>query len=214
MKYLATIFTLVIITLSAAQAQTRLYENPEFDAIASDHEIIAVVPFNTTVTLRPKQMKDITPEQLARMEKAEGEGIMNAMHAWFLNRKKNNRLTVDVQAPVRTMALLSEQGLEYDNLYTKTPMELARILGVDAVIMGTFETNKPMSEGASVVLGALLGFWGPTNNAVINLTIYNAADEEILVNYHKGLSGSIGSSTEQLVNVLMRKASRRISYTK
>jgi len=51
--------------------------------------------------------------------------------------------------------------------------------------MGTFDTNKPMSEGAFVALGLLIGFWGTTNSATINLSIYNAVDGELLVNYNK-----------------------------
>lgn len=80
--------------------------------------------------------------------------------------------------------------------------------------MGTFDTNKPMSEGASVALGLLIGFWGTTNSATINLSIYNAVDGELLVNYNKKVRGSIGSDNDSLINILMRKASRRIAYTK
>ncbi|MBT8327498.1 MAG: hypothetical protein KJP21_07225, partial [Bacteroidia bacterium] len=65
-------------------AQTNLYENPEFDKIAETHKIIAIVPFKTQVKLRPKQMKDMTSEQLYRLERAEGEGIQTAMYSWFL----------------------------------------------------------------------------------------------------------------------------------
>lgn len=58
--------------------------------------------------------------------------------------------------------------------------------------MGTYETNKPMSEGASVALGLLIGFWGTTSSATINMSIYNAADGEILVNYNKKLEVASG----------------------
>lgn len=71
-----------------------------------------------------------------------------------------------------------------------------------------------MSEGASVALGLLVGFYGTTNKAVMNIFIYNAMDNELLVNYHKAVSGSLGSSTEDLISIVLRKASRRISYTK
>jgi hypothetical protein len=71
-----------------------------------------------------------------------------------------------------------------------------------------------MSEGASVALALLVGFYGSTNKAVINMYIYNAEDGLLLANYNKGISGSMGSSTEDLINVLMRKASRRLSYSK
>lgn len=195
-------------------SQTHLYENPNFDELTKDHKIIAIVPFKTTVTLRPKDMKDMTPEQLHKMEISEGEGIQSGMYSWFLKRKKNGEMTIDVQDINTTNALLKKAELNVDNLDTMTPKEIAEILGVDAVIMGTFDTNKPMSEGASVALGLLVGFYGSTNKAVVNLFIYNGKDGELLVNYNKSVSGSIGSSTEDLVNILMRKASRRITYTK
>lgn len=102
----------------------------------------------------------------------------------------------------------------HEHLADYTPDELAQLLGVDAVIMGTFETNKPMSEGASVALGVLVGFYGSTNKAIVNMSIYDAHQGELLVNYNKAVSGSMGSSTEDLINTLMRKASRRIAYTK
>lgn len=210
-KALMSLFFLSMVYLS--HAQTHLYENPDFDRLTASHEIIAIIPFKASVTLRPKQMKDITPEQLQRMEESEGLSIQSAMYSWFLKREKRNRLKVKVQDPNTTNALLRRNNITQEYLADYTPDEIAEILGVDAVIMGTFETNKPMSEGASVALGMLVGFYGSTNKAIINLSIYNADQGELLVNYNKAVSGSLGSSTEDLINTLMRKASRRISYT-
>lgn len=210
------LFTLLIACLISASAtsQTHLYENPEFDKIARKHKIIAIVPFDASVTLRPKEMKDISPEQLDRMEQAEGEGIQTALYSWFLKRQKRGKLTVNVQDPNTTSALLTRAGITNENFKEYTPNEIAQFLEVDALVMGDFETNKPMSEGASVALGVLFGFYGSTNKAVLNLFIYNAQDGALLVNYNKAVSGSLGSSTEDLINTLMRKASRRIAYTK
>ena len=214
MRTTLLLISLFIIT-STAFGQTNLYENPEFDAIAAEHKIIAIVPFKTQVSLRPKQMKDMTPEQLERMERAEGEGIQTAMYSWFLKRKKRGDMkTVEVQDPNTTTALLSRNNIDYDNIRDYTPQELANILGVDAIISGDYETNKPMSEGASAVLGILVGFWGSTNSAVINMSVHNAADGVLLWNYNKKVRGSIGSTPEDLINILMRKASRRLAYTK
>lgn len=200
-------------TVYMTHAQTHLYENPDFDRLTASHEIIAIVPFKTSVSLRPKQMKDITPEQLQKMEESEGLSIQSAMYSWFLKRDKQQKLKIKVQDPNTTNALLRRNNITQEYMADYTPDELAEILGVDAVIMGTFETNKPMSEGASVALGMLVGFYGSTNKAIINLSIYNAEQGELLVNYNKAVSGSFGSSTEDLINILMRKASRRISYT-
>ncbi len=71
-----------------------------------------------------------------------------------------------------------------------------------------------MSDGASIALGLLVGFWGSTNSATINMSVNNAADGLLLWNYNKRVAGGIGSSTDTLINTLMRKASRRLAYTK
>ncbi len=196
-------------------SQTSLYENPDFESIAENHKIIAMVPFKTQVKLRPNQMKDMSDEQLAKIERSEGESIQSAMYSWFLKRKKRGDMQrINVQDPRTTNAKLLKLGIDYDNILEHTPMELAKILEVDAVISGDFETNKPMSEGASVALGLLVGFWGATNSAIVNMSIHNAEDGMLLWNYNKKVRGSIGSSPEDLINILMRKASRRLAYTK
>ncbi len=195
-------------------AQTHLYENPNFDAIAKNHKLIGVIPFKATVTLRPKQMQDITVEQLHKMEVAEGEEVQNAMYSWFLKREKRGELTVKVQSPSITNVALKKAEITIDNFENYTPSELAKIIGVDAIVMGTFETNKPMSEGAAVALAVLFGAYGSTNKAVINMNIFNAADNELLLNYNKAVSGSLGSSSEDLINTIMRKVTRRMSYTR
>lgn len=209
------LFSILLLTISLnVESQTNLYENPEFDEIAESHKIIAVVPFKTQVKLRPKQMKDMTPDKLERLEKAEGLSIQTAMYSWFLKRKKRGSLKIDVQDPKRTNAILKKENITYENIQDQLPEDLAKLLGVDAVISGDYETNKPMSDGASIVLGALFGFFGSTNSATINMSVHNALDASLLWNYNKKVRGSIGSSPEDLINILMRKASRRLAYTK
>lgn len=209
------IFTISIICFSSfVIAQTQLYENPKFDQITKEHKIIAITPFQATVKLRPKEMKELSADQVKKMELSEGENIQFAMYSWFLRRQENGKLSIKVQDPKTTNALLLQNGVTYENIASYTPNDLAKFLSVDAIISGKFETTKPMSEGASVALGLLVGFWGSTNRAVINLFIHNGIDGELLVNYNKAVDGSLGSSTDQLINTLMRKASRRISYTK
>ncbi|MEJ6791881.1 MAG: hypothetical protein QNK89_03865 [Lacinutrix sp.] len=131
-----------------------------------------------------------------------------------MKRKKRGKMKVDVQDPKRTNALLKKEGITYENIEDQLPEDLAKLLGVDAIISGDYETNKPMSDGAPIALGLVFGFFGSTNSAIVNMSIHNASDAELLWNYHKKVKGSIGSSPEDLVNILMRKASRRLGYTK
>ena len=196
---------------STTSAQTKLFEHPNFETIAKDHKIIAILPFSAKVSLRPKQMKEITPEQLKDMEAGEGRAIQNSVYTWFLNRQKRGKLLIEVQDPGKTNALLLKSDIT--DLARYTPEELANILGVDAIITGHFETDKPMSDGASIALGLIVGFWGSTNAATINMSVKNGSDGQLLWNYNKRVAGSLGSSTDTLINTLMRKASRRLAYT-
>ena len=215
MKFFTLALMFCLFVSTQVEGQTNLYENPDFAEIAKSHKVIAVMPFKTQVKLRPKQMKKMTSDDLYNLERSEGEGIQSAMHSWFLKRKKRGKLqALDVMSPQRTNALLAKQDIDYDNIYDYTAEELAAILEVDAVIMGDYETDKPMSDGASIALGLLIGFWGSTNTAVVNMNVFNAGDGVLLWNYNKKVRGSLGSSPDDLINTLMRKASRRLAYTK
>ena len=205
------LLALTLLVGATVEAQTHLFEHPDFETIARDHKTIAIIPFSAKVSLRPKQMKEITAEQLKEMEVNEGTSIQTAMYSWFLKRKKRGKLLIEVQDPNKTNALLKKNEVDME---ITTPEELAKLLEVDAVITGKIETDKPMSDGASIALGLLVGFWGSTNSATVNMSINNAEDGTLLWNYNKRVSGSLGSSNDQLINTLMRKASRRLAYTK
>jgi len=208
-----TLFTTILMLIGVMVfAQTRLYVNPKFPEIAKHQKIIAILPFKTTIQLRPKQMKNTTPEQLKNMEIEEGNGIQTAMYSWFLKRGEKGKLTVQIQDPNVTNVKLKKAGITNANYDDYTPAQMAKILGVDAIVMGTLKTTKPMSAGVSAALGVLVGFWGATNRATMNLFIYNAADGAVLLNYNKGIRGSLGSSDLDMVNILMRKTYRRIAY--
>ncbi|NBW34378.1 MAG: hypothetical protein EBR30_05040 [Cytophagia bacterium] len=213
-KFFFTLSLMLALSVVYSNAQTRLYVDPNFLSIAGDHKIIAVVPFRTTISLRPKQLAALKEGQLAEMNEDESINIQNAMFAWFLTRRQQGRMWVDVQDVSTTNAILARNGITYDNMAKYSPQEIAKILEVDAIVKGTFDTDKPMSDGASLALGVLVGFWGATNKATINMFIYNAADGRAIVNYNKTVAGSVGSTTDQLINIVMRKASRRIPYTK
>ncbi len=213
MKKLLLSLAVVLFSVTA-YTQTRLYVNPDFSQKTKTHKVIAVLPFQITLKLRPNQLRNTTPEQLKNMEYDQGKGIQSAMFSWFLAREKKGHLRVQVQDPMTTNAILGKKGITIKNMTDYTPKELANFLGVDAVVMGTIKTNKPISTGASIALGVLTGFYGITNKAVMNLFIYNGKEGDVLVNYHKAVAGSLGSTGESMVNVLMRKASRRIPYFK
>ena len=63
------LFVLIIFSSNLIFGQTNLFENPNFDEIAKNHKIIGVIPFKASIALRPREMKQITPELLKKSKK-------------------------------------------------------------------------------------------------------------------------------------------------
>ena len=203
----------LLISYSTSFSQTKLYVHPDGENYAANTKSIALLPLKVQVKLRPKQLKDFTQEQIVEMQQAEALDIQKGMHSWFLTRKKRGSLSINVQTPARTNALLKKAGVDIHSYDELLPSDLGKILGVDCVVMGTFETSKPMSAAASIALGALFGAFGSTQAAVANFDFYDTRDDELVVNYLKKIKGGLGSDSQDLINVLMRKVTRRIPYT-
>ncbi|AUC21136.1 hypothetical protein BTO15_02950 [Polaribacter sejongensis] len=213
MKKIIFLFALVI-CITTTNAQTKLYVHDDAETYVENTKTIAILPLHVQVKLRPKQLKDFTSEQIIEMGKSEALDIQKAMYSWFLTRKKRGTLLVSVQNPTRTNALLKKKGIDIHSYDEYLPSELGEILGVEAVISGTYETSKPMSNGAAIGLAVLTGGMFATNTATMNMDFTSTTDDELVVNYHKKIKGTLGSDAQDLINVLMRKVSRRIPYTK
>ena len=69
-----------------------------------------------------------------------------------------------------------------------------------------------MSDGAAVALGLLIGTWGSTNNVQTSISINEATKGDLVWKYDYTAAGSIGSNTDNLVNALMRNASKKFPY--
>lgn len=210
-KTLSFLFSILVAT--ASHGQTReIYVNDNFADLAKDHKLIAILPFKAIVKLRPKQMERMSPEQFERLQKDEGLAVQSAIHSYLLKRKEQNNLPIRFLDVMTTNALLAKGNVTQQNIDSFTPKELAEILNVDAVITGVLSTDKPMSEGASVALGLLVGFYGPTNSGKCTININDRATGELLWKYEKTLSRSLGSDTNTVINTMMRKASRQLPY--
>ena len=205
---------LLTLTTTIAFSQTKLYVHPDADNYAANTETMAILPFDVQVKLRPKELKDFTQEQIVEMNKAEAIDIQRGMYSWFLKRDQRGQSNFDVLPIQKTNAELAKAGVDIHNLTMYSPSDLGKILNVDVVIMGTFETSKPMSNAAGAALALLGGAMFATQNAVANIDFYNTEDDELVVNYYKKVSGSLGTDAQDMINILMRKVTRRIPYTK
>ena len=127
----------------------------------------------------------------------------------MLKRKMQGKITKEIQSLETTNAKLQRAG------YPETPLttaELCEVLDVDGVINSNFGLSKPMSEGAAIAVGLLVGAWGASNEVRVTLSISDCANTKLIWNYEHKLSGSVGSTPARIVDDLMRKASKKMPY--
>lgn len=209
-KIIATVVFAVLV--STAFAQSRIYVNPKFYSLAKDHKTVAVLPFTVQIGLRPKERASLTDEQLHNMQRNEGISAQNALVSWFLKKQNSKNYEVQFQDVSTTNALLLKAGMDINNLTMYTPAELATALGVDAVMGGMIKTTKPLSDGASLAMGALVGFYGATNTGDIAINLNDSEAGSLLWKYENDLSGSLGSDMDAIMDALMRKAAKKFPY--
>lgn len=201
---------LVVLTLFSCGPT--IYKITDFDARKANHKTVAILPADVTISLRPNEMKKTTPEALREMEKSTAYTFQDKMYTWFLKRNAKKPFSVTFEDVSKTNALIAKAGITYEDLRIKSKEEIAKLLGVDAVITTKVSMQKPMSEGAAVALGLLIGVWGTTNNVQTSISIHDASDGNLIWKYDYTASGSVGNSTDNLVNALMRNASKKFPY--
>lgn len=204
---------LAIAAFTISACGPHIYKAQNFNAALQKHKTVAIIPAEVTMKLRPNQTKKMSESELREMEKSTGYEIQDKMQSWFLRRSEKFSYSVKFQDINKTNAKLKEAGIDYKDLRDTDRSKLAQILGVDAIMQDRLNTEKPMSEGAALAVGILVGYWGNTNNVQTTINIHDGASGDILWKYDYSASGSVGSSTTKLVDALMKNATKKFPYS-
>jgi hypothetical protein len=187
------------------QSCAKVFYTPDSANLAQSHKITAIAPPKVSIAAR----KNVDGNALIEQQKTESANFQKEMYSWMLKRKMQGTMFVDIQDVETTNAKLINAG--YFDGKVLTPIEMCEILGVDGLISSNFALTKPMSEGAAIAVGLLIGFWGPTNEATVSLSIHDRAANKMIFNFDHKLSSSFGTPA-RLVDALMRRASKKMPY--
>lgn len=204
--------SVLLLMLVFSGCAPKIYKANDFNDVAAKHKVVAILPAFVTIQLRPNEAKRTSPEQLENNEKSTGMAIQEKEYGWFLRRSDKYNYTVKFQDVSKTNSLLKEANISYNSLKTMSKEELAKLLNVDAIISTSVRMDKPMNEGVAVALGVVTGVWGNTNAVYTTINIHEGQQGDLMWKYDYQASGSIGSSPENLVNALMRNASKKFPY--
>jgi hypothetical protein len=196
---------LLVIATVLLQSCARVFYTPDARNLAGTQRIIAIIPPKVSIAPRRK----VDGAALIEQQKTESINFQREMYSWMLKRKMHGNISVDIQDVETTNAKLAAAGFQNGDFLT--PTDLTRVLDVDGVLTSNYSLSKPMSEGAAIALAVVAGFWGPTNEAVVSLSIHDRGAEKMIWNYDHRLTSTLGSPS-RLVDDLMREASRKMPY--
>lgn len=207
----ACILSILLPLAGFSQSKTN-YQNPDFSALAKNEKTLAILPFNVTLNLRPKDKANMTPEELKQKEIQNGLAAQSAIEDYLLKKNNRKNYSVSFQDIQKTNMLLHKNGISIDSLAFMPPQKICKLLGVDGVISGSMISNKPLSTGAAVAVDVLVGFGGRTNSGKCTIAVRDGATGKLMWKYKKSLSRGLGSDVNTIIEAIMRKASRKFPY--
>ena len=213
MKKIITLFSLTMVLMLSAQFEgsKQIYQVPNLSQIIATHKTVAIIPFDAKITYR-KQPKNFSVEANKEQEKTMSRNIQSSMYTFLLRKREN--YNVSFQDIDKTNTLLKKAGM-LDKMDEFTKDEIAKALNVDAVLGCKFENEQTKSEAGAIASAVLFGgFGGKTGTGTLTLLINDAKDGELIWRFFKTMDDNITSSTDDLIERMMRKVSRNFPYQK
>ena len=196
---------LLIVVVFMLQSCAKIFYTPDARSLALNQRIIAIVPPKVSIAAK----KNVDGTALIEQQKTESVNFQREMYSWMLKRKMQGTISVEIQDVEITIALLTKAGDNGGKILT--PDEMCQKLGMDGILTSNYSLSKPMSEGAAIAVGLLVGATGATNEATVSLSIHDSGTKKMIWNFDHKLSSSLGTPA-RLVDDLMRQASRKMPY--
>ena len=216
---------LFVLIFSSCGTNKNVYKSSDFETKAYRHHTIAILPFNITQT--GHKSKNTTDETIKEANYKWGYAFQASLQAYLLKYTAKNKKgpIISFQSLQKTNAILTENNLEIEHIYQRKPEELAKLLGVDAVLMTSLENQKNFSDGVAYGLAAgrtilnAIGQGAKTpglhmNVADINMNayLYDAADSKLLwQTYRKGGAG-LPNQVDDLVQYYSNWIAKKFPY--
>lgn len=159
------LFTAILVT----SCGVKKFESEEFVIRTANHKMVAILPPVIQYT-NPKTGSIILKDDKATQMQTESYSLQKHLYQKLLNQKTvKDPITINFQDIIRTNDILKKNKIENKDLLEKTPEELTKILGVDAVVINRVEKEIMIDEKilgiANVGVQILGAINGPGNNS-------------------------------------------------
>ena len=125
------------------------YESETFESLPE--KTVAILPYE--VVFEGRTPRRISPEDLEIMATGDSQLFQSSLYENIvLRERRNKRFNLNVQDYNKTNYKLAQAGIGIKESWYKDPVELAHILGVDAVIRSSVHTRRYLSDGVSTAI--------------------------------------------------------------
>ncbi len=205
-----SVFFLFLFLGVAINAQKNIYESDKFDALSENHKTLAIIPFITNLDLKDS----ISKEELMALEEKEGYTVQNALETYFSRGRKKKKFSVEFQNVKNTNAILAKKNISYTNIDIYTTKELCALLEVDGIISGNLNLNVLLSKGVPTEFSFIDYIRGDANYGRIGIKISDGNTGKLLWKYEKQINKKSGKNTYDLIDLMMKQATRKFPYEK
>jgi hypothetical protein len=191
----------------------------DVDSIAQNHHLIAIAPPVVSI----ETLEEIDIRSLIFQQETASKDFQKEMYSWMLKRKKQGKMTAEIQNADTSNAKLRRAG--YYAGTPLSPIEICQILGVDGVITTNYTLSKPLPAGAAVASGlirvAASESLGPATyfpvhsswpKVTFSIGIHDFKTNKTIWGYDNTISVGVFSTTEHIVNVLLSDKNRKMPY--
>ncbi|EHQ25736.1 hypothetical protein [Mucilaginibacter paludis] len=193
-----------------SQGSKQIFESPKLKECVKNHHLVAILPFDVKISYK-KPPKDFSAEANRDQELKTGKSIQSGLYTYLL--RKADKYTVTFQDIDKTNIMLKKLKL-IDSLDSHTKDDIAKALGVDAVIFGRYDEQSTRTQAAAIATAVLFGFGGKTGDSSFTMSIGNGADGELLWRYYKKMNEGMFTSSEDVMEQQMKKLARNFPYSK
>lgn len=204
------VFFLFLFLAAPLIAQKNIYESDKFDLLSENHKTLAIIPFVANLDLKDS----ISKEELMVLEEREGYAVQNALETYFSRGRKKKKFSVEFQNVKNTNAILAKNNISYANIDIYTTKELCAFLEVDGIISGNLNLNVLLSKGVPTEFSFFDYIRGDANYGRIGIKVSDGNTGKLLWKYEKQINKKSGKNTYDLIDLMMKQATRKFPYEK
>lgn len=149
MKY----FTLLLfISITIASCSRNRYLTADYDKLANQHSVIAVLPYDIQLTGR--KTAEMNEDEILKYRAREAKIFQQSLYSEVLKRtgRRNKDINISVQDINKTNRLLKNAGILLTDIAEHSPKELGQILDVDAIISTRLMKEMFLSREEAVLV--------------------------------------------------------------